>query len=926
MPLVDSVAEGFECLIPDENLECHAQETTPKVPSIPEDLECSVHHEENGEDHISKGEVEQSIGCALESKSLFLNSNSDWFLQNEIPPAPPMPNDVKILASDEEKKEQVLESEDKQLVECVQGSESLIIDKSSAWFVKNEGSGAPAMGEDLDFSKCSEENAGKEQDMKYAVMESVDSALFVDVHTECFGKKETPLAPITPHKNGGDKQLIDVDVQLMDTILEGLDVLFSDQNPEWLLQQQKVQSALPLPECVHLVPSNLETEGLDQGVSEAQFVEEVGCGREPREEKETLEATLSAEESFELKIEVKSPRGASLTPNWTGKLDGAIPNGKATSVLTVDTHQRIENQISPRIHQEQNGPWSFWSAAYSAGSLNLSPPTTGVLLETENCQLEKNHCLQCEIASGQLDSERKSLDCADVNVNKGSLRKDTEQTEIWSFWSRNLGTESVYSFLSNSEGLSESENEQVNSENKSSVSIIVREKSSGKISLHSPPTRSGQKSNLPSIWSRRGNPVSSIQIQTNAAKGEKINNNEENIKCKPISRALFGGVDDQEEEIFTPDKENYTPNTRETIRKLACLKEAKHSNLDRSPLFKTISKSNIHLEEDTMAFLDKENQMPKVLQEKKSVRLSSRNLAKLVTSTNRGERMPFQTLFANSPQKSVPETCISNAPARSCNSVSCTEPPNDTKCSIEGTQSRWNMIVDTTCLLNKESRRALQLLEGLKGTQLIIPRIVIRELDCMKRQSNLFRRKTDVTSALQWIEECMVKTKWWIHIQCSMEDGMSTAPTPPASPQSFFSSGITATFPFSAFGTPLEVVSPTTEDHILDYAFLCRRTKNDGQLVLLTSDVTLKIKAMAEGLICETAEEFRESLVNPFSERFLWANSSPRGQTWSCLDDIVLMENFYPSSQKMSPKAECVKGLKLILLHNAQYGRISSIR
>ena len=75
-----------------------------------------------------------------------------------------------------------------------------------------------------------------------------------------------------------------------------------------------------------------------------------------------------------------------------------------------------------------------------------------------------------------------------------------------------------------------------------------------------------------------------------------------------------------------------------------------------------------------------------------------------------------------------------------------------------------------------------------------------------------------------------------------------------------------------------------------------------------------------QGLICEGAEEFRESLVNPFSERFLWADSSPRGQTWSCSDDTVLRETFYPSSLKMTPKAmDNVKGLKLILLHNSQY-------
>lgn len=38
-------------------------------------------------------------------------------------------------------------------------------------------------------------------------------------------------------------------------------------------------------------------------------------------------------------------------------------------------------------------------------------------------------------------------------------------------------------------------------------------------------------------------------------------------------------------------------------------------------------------------------------------------------------------------------------------------------------KKRWNMVVDTNCFLHKESRKALELLQGLKGTQLIIPQI-----------------------------------------------------------------------------------------------------------------------------------------------------------------------------------------------------------
>lgn len=77
---------------------------------------------------------------------------------------------------------------------------------------------------------------------------------------------------------------------------------------------------------------------------------------------------------------------------------------------------------------------------------------------------------------------------------------------------------------------------------------------------------------------------------------------------------------------------------------------------------------------------------------------------------------------------------------------------------------------------------------------------------------------------------------------------------------------------------------------------------------------------LLQGVICETAEEFRGSLVNPFSARFLYSNSSPIGSTWSCVDDTVLKEKYYPSPSKKSSKSgEGAKGLKLILLHNSNF-------
>lgn len=43
--------------------------------------------------------------------------------------------------------------------------------------------------------------------------------------------------------------------------------------------------------------------------------------------------------------------------------------------------------------------------------------------------------------------------------------------------------------------------------------------------------------------------------------------------------------------------------------------------------------------------------------------------------------------------------------------------------AVAGDNKRWIMVADTNSLLNKVSRKALQLLQGVKGTQLIIPRV-----------------------------------------------------------------------------------------------------------------------------------------------------------------------------------------------------------
>lgn len=115
----------------------------------------------------------------------------------------------------------------------------------------------------------------------------------------------------------------------------------------------------------------------------------------------------------------------------------------------------------------------------------------------------------------------------------------------------------------------------------------------------------------------------------------------------------------------------------------------------------------------------------------------------------------------------------------------------------------------------------------------------------MKRRGFLFRRTREISSALQWIEDCMTNTNWWIHVESLMEEGMLT-PVPSLSTSGEIEDFAFNSAPCSAFPNFLELVSPTPGDHILECALLNSRMKNDEDLVILSDDVSLKIKAMAE--------------------------------------------------------------------------------
>lgn len=117
----------------------------------------------------------------------------------------------------------------------------------------------------------------------------------------------------------------------------------------------------------------------------------------------------------------------------------------------------------------------------------------------------------------------------------------------------------------------------------------------------------------------------------------------------------------------------------------------------------------------------------------------------------------------------------------------------------------------------------------------------------MKRRSYFFTRTAEISSALQWIEDCMINTDWWIHVESLMDEGRHLIPSPSLSTsEGDIEDFAFSSTPFSAFPKFLEIVSLTPGDHILECALLNRRMKNDENLVILSDDVSLKIKAMAE--------------------------------------------------------------------------------
>ncbi|KAJ0527416.1 putative transcription factor interactor and regulator FHA-SMAD family [Helianthus annuus] len=323
------------------------------------------------------------------------------------------------------------------------------------------------------------------------------------------------------------------------------------------------------------------------------------------------------------------------------------------------------------------------------------------------------------------------------------------------------------------------------------------------------------------------------------SKAQEIHVNPMSAQKLSASMKLLDSLHGKEMEFYTPDKENKNPN--------AC----SGKSLSKKPV-----NPIVYEEKDILGFSQNLFAMDEGLS-REQVADAFVDSEEVLAITSEKESKSVQMIMEGR-----------------CNSMNY---PRTVENVVNSSQSlakkRWTMVVDTNSLLDHKSFKYLKLLEDIKGTRLFLTRTVVRELMDIESQDNFFNRSSKKASlALEWIDECMMNTSQWIH----MDDD--------------------------------ETVRRSST--VLEIALRLREEDSDQKIIILSDNRTLKIKAMAEGIMCEAAEEFHKSLVNPFSERFMWVGSSARGLTWSCVDDDDIVRQKYQGFGLNG--SHKLKGLKLL--------------
>ena len=571
-----------------------------------------------------------------------------------------------------------------------------------------------------DENSLSVENRKNEsQDLSLVELES----LCFNEKLELIAKKEIPSAPPLPENMVFDEMEGNESSSRIDHELKEIFGLWSG----------------PLEPRAELVNLSFPVGGEVISENENRQLEEESMSSKPHSVTEVLSerdapesSLISSEQEFELSVN----RGSPIYVHDEDEMHSVAEVPKETENISLGKDRSywsgplmMENLSLPvegipvvtnnqEVNEENQTPQSI---------LALQSPSNGGVEENGTTEQEMNLLLSLEYASSDEEGNPEA-ELLEETKNHSVSRKSNEVMEISGLYSVPIAIESADSSLFAGEILVTVLSEFTENKESQSPQSVVNAAGLSEVKIsESAPLQSEEKLNSRSIWSRRGKVASVPLIRTGESRSEIImagsdaevgTHNRENTENKSISKALFTGLDeeeeiftpnkenftpntllvkslkknsrveeikhskalftgsDEEEEIFTPDKENFSPNTLlvKSLKKKVTVEETKHSKSCRSSSSKVTFSPGIHPEEDMTASLDKQNHTPKVLQEWKSARPTSRNRVRLEQGINRrSDRVPFQSLLGKSTGKSRSEASVPDTAMGSCNSVTSTQ-------------------------------------------------------------------------------------------------------------------------------------------------------------------------------------------------------------------------------------------------------------
>ena len=571
-----------------------------------------------------------------------------------------------------------------------------------------------------DENSLSVENRKNEsQDLSLVELES----LCFNEKLELIAKKEIPSAPPLPENMVFDEMEGNESSSRIDHELKEIFGLWSG----------------PLEPRAELVNLSFPVGGEVISENENRQLEEESMSSKPHSVTEVLSerdapesSLISSEQEFELSVN----RGSPIYVHDEDEMHSVAEVPKETENISLGKDRSywsgplmMENLSLPvegipvvtnnqEVNEENQTPQSI---------LALQSPSNGGVEENGTTEQEMNLLLSLEYASSDEEGNPEA-ELLEETKNHSVSKKSHEVMEISGLYSVPIAIESADSSLFAGEILVTVLSEFTENKESQSPQSVVNAAGLSEVKIsESAPLQSEEKLNSRSIWSRRGKAASVPLIRTSESRSEIImagidaevgTHNRENTENKSISKALFTGLDEEEEiftpnkenftpntllvkslkknsrveeikhskalftgsdekeEIFTPDKENFSPNTLlvKSLKKKVTVEETKHSKSCRSSSSKVTFSPGIHPEEDMTASLDKQNHTPKVLQERKSARPTSRNRVRLEQGIKRrSDRVPFQSLLGKSTGKGRSEASVPDTAMGSCNSVTSTQ-------------------------------------------------------------------------------------------------------------------------------------------------------------------------------------------------------------------------------------------------------------